>query len=617
MLSKQEKLSRKIEKQKLKQEKKDNKYFEKFGLHLSEVEPKNKKENNTLKHFKYFLAYLKYFKLRTFGMILFLILTVTVNILSPYVFVYLIDNLTTGYFKSAFLFGMLYLLIFLLSDLFRYCFYIIASRLSNDVAYKIRVNLFENILKTKTEVYDEVNSGQIISRLTRDVENFCDTIPRVCENISQMLRRIGRLIMIMVLSWYVGLYLLGAGIVTFLIFNYFIKKYGVKNEIRDGKLEDKFTGQSTELVRSNRDLKCLNIENNFLYKIKKLANFKRNSNTQTAKIRNISDLATCIWWAIADVGLYVLMFTLLIQGSITVGLVVMLFTYDYELFSLFINWGLVKRQLVSAEVNAKRMYEVLDKDIYKKEVFGNSALRDVKGKIEFKNVNFKYKNSLVLENLSFLVSPQQCVGIVGESGQGKSTIINLIPKLYEIEKGSIEIDGVDISTLTKESLRETVSVVSQNPYVFNMSIKENLLLAKPNATMEEIDEACKKAEIYDFIMSKPNGYETIIGEGGIILSGGQRQRLALARAFLKGSKILLLDEATSALDNISQEKIKEVIDSLKHKCTIIIVAHRLSTVVDCDKILVVGNKKIIAEGSHSELLENCDEYKKLYLKNDE
>jgi len=202
--------------------------------------------------------------------------------------------------------------------------------------------------------------------------------------------------------------------------------------------------------------------------------------------------------------------------------------------------------------------------------------------------------------------------VIGKSGQGKSTILNLIGKLYDISDGEILIDDVNIAELSESALRDNVSIVMQTPYIFNMSIMDNMLLVNPKATKKQIYNACKKAQIHDFIFALPQKYDSLVGENGVVLSGGQRQRLAIARALLKNSKIILFDEATSALDNESQGKIKEVMDSLKDDHTLIVVAHRLSTVVDCDKILVLDNNKIIAEGTHKQLIKSCNVYKELY-----
>ncbi|HEX9058995.1 MAG TPA: ATP-binding cassette domain-containing protein, partial [Clostridia bacterium] len=202
--------------------------------------------------------------------------------------------------------------------------------------------------------------------------------------------------------------------------------------------------------------------------------------------------------------------------------------------------------------------------------------------------------------------------IVGRSGSGKTTLFNLLLRFYKASSGKITIDGIDIEELEENSLRQYISVVRQDPFLFSLSIKDNLRLVKPNATKEEIETVCKTAFIHDFITKLPQGYDTVVGDNAVTLSGGQKQRIAIARALLRNSKIILFDEATSALDNESQYKIKESIDEISKSHTVIIIAHRLLTVVQADEILLMDEGKLIGRGTHRKLLESNDLYKKLY-----
>ena len=226
---------------------------------------------------------------------------------------------------------------------------------------------------------------------------------------------------------------------------------------------------------------------------------------------------------------------------------------------------------------------------------------------------FKLSNDKdVLNNLSFKVNANETVAFVGKSGAGKTTIFNLLCKMYDSDSGQIMVDGVDIQELDQDSIRSNITVISQSPYIFHVSIRDNLRLMKSDVTEEEMINACKLACIHDFIMSLPDGYNTVVGEGGVNLSGGQRQRLAIARAFLQKTEIILFDEATSALDNETQKEIQSAINNLKKDYTILIVAHRLSTIIDSDRILFIENGQIIAEGSHKQLLKTCHSYRELY-----
>jgi len=209
--------------------------------------------------------------------------------------------------------------------------------------------------------------------------------------------------------------------------------------------------------------------------------------------------------------------------------------------------------------------------------------------------------------------PNKTTAIIGKSGSGKSTMLSLIGKLYDPTSGKILIDGTNLNDLTEDSLRNAIGIVNQNPYIFNASIKNNMKYVKPDATEKEIWEALDKAEIGDFVRELDDGLDSMVGENGVKVSGGQKQRLAIARVLLKGNKVLVFDEATSALDNSSQSKIVEELDALKDDHTIIVVAHRLSTIVNADNIVVLDDGKILAEGTHKQLMQNCELYKNLYL----
>ena len=231
-------------------------------------------------------------------------------------------------------------------------------------------------------------------------------------------------------------------------------------------------------------------------------------------------------------------------------------------------------------------------------------------KVSFKhNKNEKEKT---ISNISLEIFDKNICGIIGKSGSGKTTIFNLLARLYDPTNGEILLDGVNIKDLDKDSLRGNISIINQSPYIFNMSIRENLTLVKENLTEKEMIKACKTACLHDYIMSLPDGYDTVVGEGGISLSGGQRQRLAIARALVQKTEIILFDEATSALDNETQANIQKAIENMKGEYTILIIAHRLSTVINSDRLILIEDGNVLAEGSHGELMKNNKEYQNLY-----
>ena len=270
-------------------------------------------------------------------------------------------------------------------------------------------------------------------------------------------------------------------------------------------------------------------------------------------------------------------------------------------------------------LSVERVCALVNSPEFPKEHFGSVKWSDPQGEISFDHVSFSYSSGdplirerEILKDMSFTIHAGEMVALVGRSGCGKSTVFNLLCRLYDHQHGRILLDGQDIRTLTKDSVRDNMTVVSQNPYIFNLSVRDNLRLAKSDMTDEEMKNACAMACIDEDIEEMPKGYDTVIGEGGVNLSGGQRQRLAIARSILKDYRVILFDEATSALDNVTQAKIQKAIEKIGENRTIVLIAHRLSTVIHADRILYMEDGKILAEGSHEELLKNCEAYRLLY-----
>lgn len=271
----------------------------------------------------------------------------------------------------------------------------------------------------------------------------------------------------------------------------------------------------------------------------------------------------------------------------------------------------LKEHLADGEISASRVFDIIEN--FPKEEYGTEEIENFSGKVEIKDVTFSYDKEIdVLRGVNMIFEPSKVTAIVGKSGSGKSTILGLLAKLYDIKKGEILFDDKNIQSLTENSIRSNIGVVSQSPYIFNTTIRQNLLFIKPDATEKEMVDVLKQAQIYSDIKKLPLGIDSEIGENGIKLSGGQKQRLAIARLLLKDSKVIVFDEATSALDNENQNKIVGVLEKLKKTRTIIIVAHRLSTIVGADKIYVIEDGKNIAEGTHRELMKTCESYKELY-----
>ena len=305
---------------------------------------------------------------------------------------------------------------------------------------------------------------------------------------------------------------------------------------------------------------------------------------------------------------------LMSQGKSDVGFFMAMTYYIYR-FTFLVEWLMnFSTSYQKMRVSVERVQEIVGNKLYKDIEFGSLDKTDIKGNIEFKNVTFGYseEEGNILENFNLTIPSNKSIAIVGKSGQGKSTIFNLLLRYFEPKEGVILIDDNPLDSFTEEAMHQNIAIIRQDPFIFNKSILDNFKIMDSKVTLDQIRKYCKLAEIDDYIMSLPNKYDTLIGEGGVNLSGGQKQRLAIARALLKNSKIILFDEATSALDNENQNKIKKAIDNLVKDHTIVIVAHRLSTIIDADIIYLIDKGKVAASGTHEELLKNCKIYKDLY-----
>jgi ATP-binding cassette subfamily B protein len=263
-------------------------------------------------------------------------------------------------------------------------------------------------------------------------------------------------------------------------------------------------------------------------------------------------------------------------------------------------------QMERAAVNARMIYELLDMEPRQRDLPDAKPLVVTEARIELNDVAFAYGNDNVLNGVTFVAEGGKTTALVGPSGAGKSTIINLIPRFYDPKAGAILIDGQDIAHVTKQSLREQLAYVSQQPYLFEGSIRDNIRYGRPEATDADVEEAARLAYAHEFIMAQPEGYDTAVGENGVTLSGGQRQRLSIARALVRNAPILLLDEATSALDTESEAAVQKALDEAMTGRTVVVIAHRLSTVVRADKIVVMQQGRVVEEGNHETLAKRID-----------
>lgn len=514
--------------------------------------------------------------------------------------------------KSAIMYFSIYFIMSLLTNVIEEIVYNALNVIQMKVSRSIGYDTYKKVMCLPAYAFEEMSSGEIINRVTNDTETVVGSVNRVMQVVPSVLSSLLILVYIYYNSWIIGtkilLFLVIYGIFVF-IFSKKIKE--CNKQVKEQN--DKYTAIANESVRGIREIKTLGITDNIS---KNVLDIVKNLLSISKKEININMFYDATSWFLKtsiECGSFLTCAILLYQGSVSLTFFIALTFYIYRYTWLIENitdFSVIYQRL-SVAIN--RINEILGNFMYEDVKYGNIELNNPKGEIEFKNVSFNYKKEKkIFNDFSIKFQPNKFTAIVGSSGGGKSTIFNLLTRIFDCNKGQICIDGVNIKKLTEESLRKNISIIRQEPFIFNLTIMENFRLIDENVTLEKVREYCKKAYIDDYIMSLPKKYDTLIGEGGVNLSGGQKQRLAIARTLLKEAKVILFDEAASALDNESQEYIKESIKDLSKDHTIIMVAHRLSTIIDADIIYVIKNGKVYAKGKHDELMQKCDYYKKLY-----
>ena len=478
----------------------------------------------------------------------------------------------------------------------------------------MQIDVARETLKIEMSEINKSSSGLFINRMGQDTSEIADLFMKYTYYLSSIVANIGVMIAILILNKYMFAFSIISAIVLFIISKKRLSKQTIiRRKMR--KLSESKTGLTGELVRGLADIKVLGAATTLLNKTAKRV---ESVYDEEYRIQQVGTNYGLLFRSAMSVSqfLYLLLGAYLsMQNLLTIPSFVIIYNYQSKVQTLIS--GIVRIMEFNKQfiVAADRIYEVIDDDKFAKETYGSTHLDRLNGAIEFKNVSFGYDESKqIISGMSFKIKPNERVAFVGRSGTGKTTLFNLITRLYHVDDGEILLDGHNIEDLDKKTLRDNMSIITQSPYIFNFSIKDNLLIAKSDATMEELRQACKVACIDDYIMSLPDKYDTMVGEGGVILSGGQRQRLAIARALLKDAEIVLFDEATSALDNETQSQIQQAINNMQGINTVLIVAHRLSTVIDSDRIFVVDQGKIVASGNHKQLLKSSELYKELYSK---
>ena len=475
----------------------------------------------------------------------------------------------------------------------------------------IQLDSAKEILKIKAKDFDTTSSGIFIQRIGNDADEMSKVFTRGMGYLTGILSDIGIFVSLFIINKIMFVFFLISSMILTHLYVKEVNKMNEKDKIYR-KQREKTNGLIGELVRGVRDIKMLNARKSFVDEIENNIDNLTKSQFDMRNTEIKYDFIIDVAFDLINLLLVVLSIVLLKNNLITVAAILVVFNYRYRVLgNLMYNFGELMKEIKSFNLSSNRVFSLTGNKEFKKEKFGKKHIDNIKGNFEFKNVHFSYDKKEVLKGINFKIKENETVAFVGKSGEGKTTIFNLLCKMYDIKSGEILIDGKNIKDLDEDSIRGNITIISQSPYIFNLSIRDNLRLVKDNMTDDEMIDALKKACLYDFVQTLPDKYDTIVGEGGITLSGGQRQRLAIARAFIQDTKIILFDEATSALDNETQSLIHNAISNMKEKYTILIIAHRLSTVINSDRILFLEDGVITDEGTHDELLKKNKNYKKL------
>ena len=508
--------------------------------------------------------------------------------------------------------GISLFIIYLIRMLLRYFIQFYGHIMGVRMQAQMRSDMFNKLERLPYTYYDEHETGSLMSRMTNDLFDISEIAHHGPENIFIAgFTLLASFIYLMLINWILALIIFACVPLLILVTAHF--RHQMRVAMRESKIAMAKINASLESSISG-----IRVTKAFTNTKKEQEKFEK-SNESFVKARSSAFNAMGKFFASSQFITDIFNIIVLLAGGIFLynGLIDIA---DYSTFIISVNMFITPinqlinfvEQFQNGTTGFKRFLEVMDEE--EENVHeGNKICPKLKGDITFSHVKFHYKSSKgILNDISFTIPHGEKVALVGPSGGGKTTICHLIPRFYDINEGEITLDGENIKDFTLDSLRKQIGIVQQDVFLFGGTIRDNILYGNLEASEEELIEASKKANIYDYIISLPKGFDTDIGERGVKLSGGQKQRLSIARIFLKNPSILILDEATSALDNTTELLIQKALDELCKGRTAIVVAHRLSTIRNADKIIVISDGKIKEEGSHDELIRQNGAYKLLY-----
>jgi subfamily B ATP-binding cassette protein MsbA len=567
-----------------------------------------------MKQYLRLLQYLKPYRLRIAEAVVCMIFTAAANLYMPWIIKDMIDKvLAEKDMATLNLICIGVIVIFFARGFFYYGQSYLISHVGQRIVLDIRNALFSKFQRLPIAYFDRHQTGEVMSYITNDVATVQNAlVDKLIDIVTEGAIFIGSLVMMFMLDWRLSLMtlvtvpLVG---VSMKVFGRMIRRSGAEIQSR---LSD-FTAMMQESLSAERVVKAFGRER---YEIDRY--YEQNEQTFAASMQNVrltSILTPTIEFiaALAATALIWVGGKEVVDGRITAGTLVAFLTYAVNMSNPLKRLSRAYAGIQQALAGADRVFGILDMEEPISDRPGAILLPSAEGHVRVEDVTFSYKAGVpALSHVSLAAKPGQMIAFVGPSGAGKSTIANLIPRFYDVDSGAIFVDGHDIRDLTLESLRAQIGIVPQETMLFSTTVRENIRYGMLDATDEEIEAAARDANAHEFIMELPEGYDTQIGERGLMLSGGQRQRIAIARAILKDPKILILDEATSALDTESEKIVQAALDRLMIGRTAFVIAHRLSTIFGADQIYVIDHGTVREHGTHEELLAAKGLYAELY-----
>jgi ABC-type multidrug transport system fused ATPase/permease subunit len=492
---------------------------------------------------------------------------------------------------------------------------LVAGRVSLGVEYDLRNKLYAHLQSLELAFFDEQQTGQLMSRSTVDLQSVRFFLGYGLIFILQSLVTIGVAAAVM-FAVNPGLAALALAPAPFIVVIAY--RYGRRNRPASQEVQQRIAELSAE---AEENVSGVRLVKAFAREARQAARFRRAAVRvfeQSMVSTRLQAFYNPFIGFMPNMGLAIILLVggrEAISGQITVGEFVAFYGYVVMLIAPVRMFGVSLAMAQRAVASGARVFEILDRQPRMTSPPGAPGLPAGDGRVEFRDVSFSYSDGQeILSDVDLEVAPGTTVAVVGATGSGKSTLVSLVPRLYDVTRGQVLVDGADVRDVDIASLRAAVSVVSDDPFLFSATVRENIAYARPDASADEVLSAAQRAGIHDFIESLPNGYDTMIGERGLTVSGGQRQRLAIARALLKDARILLLDDATSSVDASTEAEIKRSLEGLMRRRTTFVIGHRLSTIALADEIVVLEDGRVEARGTHDELLERSDLYREIAQK---